>query len=186
MRKMRRGAILAALSALALVLSTGASGSKETYRGVVVTVPDGSMAPPQMVTVSIHSWTTDQEAQVLRAALKNGTAATDKSLWKNNKGNISLIGSLGWPIGAARSYPNGTGQRIVVVCDRPIGFAEAETGSATMNYPFGIVMLDVDAAGKGTGKIIGAARISLDETGKIDVDPYSGLSMELNRVERLK
>ena len=106
---------------------------------------------------------------------------------KINKGYLAFVGSLGWRVNVAKTYPAaGGGQRIVLVTDRPIMFSEAMSDSATLQYPFGIVELNVDSTGKGTGSVIGRARITIDDAGTIKVDPYAGFAYELLRVRLQK
>lgn len=180
----RKWTTLAGLVAcLVLALTTSASAaSKERYTAIIVA---GGGAAPIQVIVSIKDWTTDEEAKALKATLASGgPGAAEKAMEKISKGYLAFVGSLGWPINVARTYPTANGgQRIVLVTDRPIMFAEG-MGSATLNYPFGIVELQVDAKGQGTGSVIGLARITIDDQGVIAVDPYAGYSNELLRVRR--
>jgi hypothetical protein len=163
------------LAGLCLVFSPrsseGAAKPIAKYRGEIPSTGSG----PSFVFVTIRSWTSDADAKALGATLKTqGVDATKKAIEKLNLGYIAVVGSFGWPINVAKTYPgpNG-GQRIVVVTDRPIGFAEAEVSGASMDYPFGLVELNVDASGNGSGTIIGMCRITIDPaTGKIDVEPF--------------
>ena len=181
----RKWTTLAGLVAcLSLSLASSASAaSKEKYTAILLA---GGGAAPTQVIMSIKGWTTDAEAKALKATLASGGPdAVDKAMRKINKGYLAFLGSLGWPINVARTYPaaNG-GQRIVLVTDRPIMNVEALASSVTLNYPFGIIELQVDAKGQGTGSVIGLARITIDDQGVIKVDPYAGYANELLRVRR--
>ncbi len=175
MRRNLTWAVITVLAGLCLVFSprTSEAAAKPIakYRGEIPSTGGG----PSFVFVTIRNWTSDAEAKALGTTLKTqGVDATKKAIEKLNLGYIAVVGSFGWPINVAKSYPgpNG-GQRIVVVTDRPIGFVEAEVSGASMDYPFGLVELNVDANGNGSGTIIGMCRITIDPaTGKIDVDPF--------------
>lgn len=173
-----------AVASLALLLAAGAAAaSKQRYMAIIDT-QDG---PPVQVIAAIKDWTTDQEAAALKTALASGPDAAEKAMRKIDKGYLSFVGSLGWQVNVAKTYPTANGgQRIVLVTDRPIMFSEALSGSSTLNYPFGIVELQVDSTGKGTGSVIGMARISMDDKGVLKVDPYAGYAYELLRVRLQK
>lgn len=184
MRSQKWTTLAGLVACLVLALTTSASAaSKERYTAIIVA---GGGAAPIQVIVSISGWTTDEEAKALKATLASGgPAAAEKAMEKISKGYLAFVGSMGWPINVARTYPTANGgQRIVLVTDRPIMNVEALTQSVTLNYPFGIVELQVDAKGQGTGSAIGLARITIDDQGVIKVDPYAGYANELLRVRR--
>jgi hypothetical protein len=184
MRRNRREVALAVLVAGgALALAAGAAAeTKQRYTAII----DTEGGPPAQVIISIKGWTTDQEVKALNATLASGgPEAAEKAMEKISKGYLAFVGSLGWPINVARTFPTANGgQRIVLVTDRPIMNVEALEQSVTLNYPFGIVELQVDASGKGTGSVIGLAKITIDDQGGIKVDPYAGYAYELVRVRR--
>ena len=49
-----------------------------------------------------------------------------------------------------------------------------------------MIELILDASGRGTGQIIGAATVSIDANGKLNVNPYTGMATKLQNVRRLK
>ena len=175
MRRNLTWAVITVLAGLCLVLSSPrtseAADAIAKYRGEIPSTGGG----PSFVFVTIRKWTSDAEAKALGTTLKTqGVDATKKAIEKLNLGYIAVVGSFGWPINVARTYPgpNG-GQRIVVVTDRPIGIAEAEVYGASMDYPFGVVELNVDAKGNGSGTIVGMCRITIDPaTGQLDITPF--------------
>jgi hypothetical protein len=192
MQKDRSRKTVAVIAGLAIALCTGGAPgpkAKDRYQAMLIVEGDGmEMVQMEVVTVSVQNWTTDAEAQTLRAALAaGGQDGLNKAMSKYNLGFIALQGSFGWPVNVARAYPqpNG-GQRIIVGTTRPIGFAEGMVEGASLNYPFGMIQLDLDANGRGTGAIIGAASVSIDSNGKLDVNPYSGLSTKLSDARKLK
>ncbi len=62
----------------------------------------------------------------------------------------------------ARSKPEADGGRVVrLMIDRPISFREAANNLRSMDYPFSYVEIHLDASGKGDGKLIAAAKVTL-------------------------
>jgi len=158
--------------------SSDAAAAKAKYRAEIPSTGSG----PSFVFLTIRDWTPDAEAKALGATLKTGGVdAAKKAIEKMNMGYIAMVGTFGWPVNVARTYPgpNG-GQQIVLVTDRPIGFVEGMAEGASMDYPFGVVMLNVDSSGKGTGTMVSRCRITIDPaTGKVDIDPFRTGTMSL-------
>jgi hypothetical protein len=57
------------------------------------------------------------------------------------------------------------GRRVIVVTDRPIGFAEARNNSRSMDYPFTMVEFRFNAAGVGEGKMSTGTQIMKSKDG---------------------
>jgi hypothetical protein len=75
-----------------------------------------------------------------------------------------------------RSRPTETGRRIVGVCDRPIGFLESYFSGRSMDNKFGIVIIDLKTNKKGKeegqGELIYAAKVTVLEGNKVEVENY--------------
>ncbi len=183
MRKLHRGILTAAVASLVLVVTAFAAEPKERFTCII----DEEGGMPTRLTISVHNWTTDQEAQAYGAALKSGgNNALRAAMIKASAGYVSVTGSMGWPMNFARSFPNGTGQTIILAADRPLGMGAVASGSSTTEYPFGVIVLNIGANGKGTGSLIQQAKLVIDASGKIDMSPYSGMGVELLGVRRQK
>lgn len=50
-----------------------------------------------------------------------------------------------------KTRPKNLGQHMGLVTNRPISFGELFNGARSQDCPFGIVVMDVDKGGKGTG-----------------------------------
>ncbi len=178
------------IAGLALVLCMGAAPGppgKEKFQALILEEADGT-TNMTVLTITVQNWTTDGEAQALRMALTSGGQdGLKNAMWKNNLGFINLQSSFGWPINVARVYPlpNG-GQQILVGTARPIGYMASMQQQASTDYQFGMIELVLDASGRGTGQIIGAATVSIDANGKLNVNPYTGMATKLQNVRRLK
>ena len=83
----------------------------------------------------------------------------------------------------ARTFPteNG-GRRIRLITDRPIAAVEMMRGLRSEDYPIGWIELEVDAEGKGEGKMIGAAQVEVKD-GKLVVESFGTQPVRLNNVK---
>ena len=55
--------------------------------------------------------------------------------------------------------PSTTGdEQLLVIIDRPLGFTEFRQGWQTVDYPFTIVQMTVNAKGDGSGQLMGATK----------------------------
>jgi hypothetical protein len=105
---------------------------------------------------------------------KGGSEALMKELGKMTAGHIVPPAFARWPsweIDVASSIPQPDGGRIVrLFTERPIAFGEAYHNTRSRDYELGVVELRLDADGKGEGATIPAARLSLDEEGRIVIE----------------
>ena len=110
----------------------------------------------------------------LRKARKVGTVSTSDKSW-----------DIRWA--SAKPTPSG-GRKIVLITDRPMFFlgggAVGESKSRA-GYEIGIIQMEVDAAGKGTGTFAAAAKVKPGEDGVI-VDDYGDQRIEITKVVREK
>ncbi|HLQ22841.1 MAG TPA: hypothetical protein VK132_06535, partial [Gemmatimonadales bacterium] len=87
------------------------------------------------IDIIINRWSSDQERDTLRAALREGgTDSLLKALQKIKEpaGYIRSQGSIGYPLRFAREIPTSDGgRRIIVATDRPVSFLEATTQPRT-------------------------------------------------------
>lgn len=131
------------------------------------------------VDLYVDNYTSDAEAQSLAATLREGGPdALLKSLEKAKTiGKIRLSGRVGfYDFKLIRSHRTENGRRIYAVGDRPVGFLEVYAGNRSMDYPFGILQLDLKQNSKGreegSGALIYSAKIKVLEGNSIDVESY--------------
>jgi hypothetical protein len=142
------------------------------------------------IDIIIDHWSSPQERDALVAALKEGgTDGLLRSLQKIKEpaGNIRTAGSVGYPLRFAwqTTAPDG-GRRVIVATDRPVSFLEARTQPRTLDYPFLLIDLRVDAAGKGMGKLIPLAKVQLSEDHVVEIENYASEPVRLSEVRELK
>ena len=181
--------IVCLLTVLALSLSMAAPAQEEKQKSekfsALAYMPHG--AGPAMVGAGtrvnvdlwVNSYTTDAEAKSMAGALlEGGSEALLKALEKAKTiGKIRLSGRVGfYDFKLIRSHQTENGRRIYAVGDRPVGFLEAYAGNRSLDYPFGILQLELKKNSKGreegTGALLYSAKIKVLDGKSIDVESY--------------
>ena len=147
------------------------------------------------VDIRIDSWSTPEEReQLIMTMIEKGSGALLKALQKAPvKGRFRIPTarppdphhlSLGLDIRYAWQVPlPDGGKRIVLALDRYIGFAEARNQPRSIDYPFSLIQIHVDADGKGEGKMAVATKISFDKEKKqIELENYASEPVRLNNL----
>ena len=101
-------------------------------------------------------------------------------------GYIRSPNSLGYDLHYARRtpLPDG-GERVVLATDRPVGFWEAVNRPRSIDYPFTIIELHLNADGEGEGKLSLATKIMADKESKtIVLEDYASQPVLLTSVKR--
>ena len=138
------------------------------------------------VDIVIDRWSTDAERDQLRAALREGGA--DGLLHALQKvkevGRISSARSLDYPLRLARqtTSPSG-GRRILMGTDRLISFLELRDQPRTVDYPFMVIDIRLDASGKGEGKLMPLAKITEDRDHIVEIENYASEPVRLTSVQ---
>jgi len=142
------------------------------------------------VDVIINRWSTPEERDRLVGALREGgTDTLLRALQKIKKpaGYIRSAGRIGYPLRFAWQIPTSDGgRRVIIATDRPVSFLEASTQPRTMDYPFMLIELRVDAQGRGQGKLLPLARIQADDDHVVEVENYASEPVRLTEVRKLK
>jgi len=80
--------------------------------------------------------------------------------------------------------PDG-GERVVLVTDRRIGFWEASNQPRSIDYPFTVIELRLNADGEGEGKMSVATKVIYDkEHDMISLENYDIQPVQLTTVKR--
>lgn len=141
------------------------------------------------VNVFITGLTADQERQELLATLKSkGQDALVSALEKaKDVGRVSPTGSVGSGFRYARAdkTPDG-GWHITLATNRPISFGELYNSTRSTQYPIGLVTLDVDKDGNGTGLLYGACKVKFNKKGELEMEHYGQKPLRLANVRRQK
>ena len=177
--------LLLAVLGLSLSVPAPVQGQKSEKFSALAHMPHG--AGPAMVGAGarmnvdlwVDSYTSDADAKSMAGALmQGGPDALLKILEKAKTiGKIRLTGRAGfYDFKLIRSHQTENGRRIYAVGDRPIGFLEVYAGNRSLDYPFGILQLELKKNSKGreegTGALLYSARIKVLEGNSIDVESY--------------
>ena len=141
------------------------------------------------VDITIARWSTDEERNLLTAALQEGVSdGLLRALQKEKEvGRIRSTGSIGYPLRFAREIPLSTGgRRIVLGTDRPVSFLERLNPTATSDYPFMVIDIRLNAKGEGEGKLMPLAKVTMNEDHVVEIENYASEPVRLTSVRRLK
>jgi len=141
------------------------------------------------LTVYVQELTSDGEIEELAATLKHKGPDRLVSLLEDikDKGRVAPTGSVGTGMRVVRIRPTRDGgQHIVLVTNRPISFPELYNGTRSRDYKFGIVVLNVDKDGKGTGSFAPLCKIKFNKKNELEVEHYGQKPFRLANVYRQK
>jgi hypothetical protein len=161
------------------------------YRFTAFAVNMGSGPKAGMVDITLERLTTPEERDNLIAAFVEG--GQDKLLPALQKvrprvGFIRSPNSLGYDLQYAWRIVNSDGtSRIIIATDRPVSFFEASRNTRTMDYPFTIIEMRLDAKGEGEGRMAAGTKISKSKDGKtIELENYGISPVALNQIKLQK
>jgi len=175
-----------AVPALPLRLSAFAVNMSTAQRGRNTAVMD----------IRITRWSTPEERErLISTAVEKGQDALLRSLQKMpDHGRIAIPAwtgpdphnaRLGWTLHYAFATPGDDGGlRIGIATDRYIGVWEAREQPRTIDYPFTLIEIRLDAEGKGVGKMAVATKIDFDKKKKqMVLENYASEPVRLNEVK---
>jgi hypothetical protein len=140
------------------------------------------------VDIAIERWSTPEERDQLTAALQEGGSdALLKALQKikHPAGYIRRPTSIGYPLRFAWQIQGSDGQRrIIIATDRPISFLEARASTRSLDYPFMLIELRLDAEGKGEGKLLPLARVTANHDHVVEIENYAQEPVRLTEVRK--
>ncbi len=139
------------------------------------------------LNVYVTRWTSDEEVLEFAATLKNqGQNALVRALEKSKDvGRLAPTGFVGSGFRIARCRPNAEGGwRIVMVTNRPIAFAELYNSTRSRDYQFGIVVLNIDKDGKGTGTLAPTCKIKFNKKNELEIEHFGQQPLRLANVRQ--
>ena len=158
----------------------------ELYRAnamVPGTVGPGAAAS---VDIKINRFSTDEEEEELRMALKSqGPQGLYKRMKRQQKtGFVAIRGERGYPTYFTQEITVGGMRTILILTVREIYFDEVYNREITMQFPFTMITMALDAEGNGQGTAILGAELKWDEAK--DVLRITGYSAEPIRLEGIR
>jgi len=139
--------------------------------------------------VRVTRWSTPEERATLMEALKANQGRFNRELAntlfdKESVGTIREIQRLSYDLRYSRSVPTAEGgQQILLATDREIAFAESWRSSRTLDYNVTLIILNVDAEGKGEGQILlGVDMVWNEEKNQVEIEHFSSEPIRLTSV----
>ena len=141
------------------------------------------------LTVYVQDLTRDGEVEELAATLKHkgpdGLVGALEDI--KDKGRVAPSGSVGTGMRVVRIHPTKDGgQHIVLATNRPISFPELYAGTRSRDYKFGIVVLNVNKDGKGTGSFAPLCKVKFNKKNELEIEHYGQKPFRLANVYRQK
>jgi hypothetical protein len=188
-RSLRAISAVAALCSVAVlssfVLHAQTMGTPERYTAAAINMNRGAAGTIEIV---VNRWSTDaQRDQLMSVMLTKGPEKLLDALQDMPRmGYFRTPDRIGWDIHFARKMPGKDGgERVVLVTDRRIGFWEASRRPRSIDYPFTVIELRLNADGEGEGKMSVATKIIADkENNVITLENYDIQPVLLNNVKR--
>jgi hypothetical protein len=179
-----------AAAALLVVVSlpVSAQNVKERFTGFAVNL-DGAVNTGT-VDFTIERWSTDAERSKLLSLIpqehKDPQPLVRALQDMPSVGSIRTPQTLAWTLRYARQFKmDEGGRRIVLVTDRPIGFREARNQTRSMDYPFTVLEIRLNAKDEGEGKIFGGTKLYV-ENNELVVENWGTQPTRFNNIKKLK
>ena len=191
----KSSAILGIVAVLVLALGVLPAVAKdkptiiESYdaNAIMQTAGAGSMA-----TINIYRWSSDAERDELLGVIKSATAG-DREVAKALRGQTKagyafMSGRQGYALRYAREFKTEDGGRkIILATDRPVTFQEAYQDTMAGDFDVSVVILTLDANGKGDGILSYGTELKWDDkTGMISPTNVSSQPIKLTNVRPKK
>jgi hypothetical protein len=188
---------MVALAVVAGFLFAGPAQAQEKkekprkYRFTAFAVNMGSGPKAGVIDITLERLTTAEERDNLMAAFVEGGQDKLLSALQKVKPRVGFIrspNSLGYDLQYAWRIVNSDGtSRIIIGTDRPVSFFEASRNTRTMDYPFTIIEMRLDAKGEGEGRMASGTKISKSKDGKtIELENYGISPVALNQIKLQK
>jgi hypothetical protein len=183
------------LSALSIAAAQSAAANAENaglpaqYSATAIGQAGAPAGKTFGVNIYISGVTNDDDARSLATVLKTKGQNGLVSALSNAKdlGRLAPTGSVGTGVRFVRIRPNPDGgQHIVLVTDRPITYGELVNSSRSRDYPFTVVVMNVDSSGKGTGSLSPLCKIRFNKKGELEVEHYGQKPFRLANLQRVK
>jgi len=184
MSRVLAGAVMAA----AIAGQPQAQGAAETF-SATATVKTAKATSTASVTITVTRLMTQAEADKFMAAFKSGGPAAVRKALEGVApvGSVKVGSDAATPVRLSIERRTGGGRLITLVTDTPIRYVGGSAPGAKPKegYDFGVVDLQVDDNGNGTGQIAPAAKITVNQ-GAFVVSDYSAEVIRLAGVTRVK
>ena len=123
------------------------------------------------VQIGIKRFSTDEERQALLQAIKDGgTEGATKALSEQDELGYIRVGSGYQILRYVKEFQQGDKRTIIMATNRPLRYGEVHYGLRSADYTIGMVQIELNEKGKGTGSLSPYCKISFnEETQRLDV-----------------
>ena len=181
-------ALTVALGAAGTHAAAQTSGSPERFTAMAVNMSNVGRTGATTVDIVVNRWSTDKERDRLLSVLmeKGPDKLLDTLRDMPRVGYFRTPNSIGYDLHYARRTPMPDGgERVVIATDRRIGFWEAANQPRSIDYPFTMIELHINADGEGEGKMSLATKIMADKESKtVVLEDYANQPVLLQSVKR--
>lgn len=189
-RTIHMGRVVLATVAAAVVFAAPVLAQNVTEKFTGFAINMNGAANTATIDFTITRWSTDAERKTLLSLIpeehKSAQKLVDALQDMKSVGSIRTPQTLAWDLRYARQFklPEG-GRRIVLVTDRPIGFREAANSTRSMDYPFSILEIRLNANDEGEGKIFSGSKIYVED-GELVVENWGTQPTRFNNIKKQK
>lgn len=164
-------------------------GGPETFSATATVKTVGGASATAPLTIRVDRKMSQSEADSLTGAFKaGGAAALRKALvGVAPTGSVKLGAGTETPTRLTLERPTDKGRLLTIVTDKPILFLGAgePTAKPKEGYDFGVIDLEVDAKGSGSGTLAPAAKVTVNQ-GVFVVQDYGSELVRLTAVSKVK
>ena len=182
--KSTRLSAIAVIFSFALPLAASEPG-REFNAEAVVNSREGRNR--MLVTLVADRFTSVEEARDLARLLERGSQGPLVAALRGRDDGRIRMGALEMPLALVVAEPVGRdGYRYIFLTPRRIEFHEREFDEESLDYPFGIVVFEVDRFGRGVGDLHLAAALSIAEDGRVEIEDYNGADGRIERIKQVR
>jgi hypothetical protein len=189
LRQRARNGVLAVLVSVAWLTGARAQPAAETFTATATLKTAGAATASAPITIVVARKMSQEEADGLTAAFKSGGSSGLRRALAGvpATGTVRLAGGESTPTRLTLERATDKGRLLTIVTDRPILFLGAGMPQAASRegYEFGIIDIEVDSAGSGSGTLAPAAKVTVRQ-GAIVVDDYASEVVRLVDVKKVK
>lgn len=160
-------------------------GSPERFTASAIDINTGRAGN---IDITVDRWSSEAQRNALISTMieKGPEKLLDALQDMPPVGHFGAPGNLSWDLRFARRapLPDG-GERVTLVTDRRIGFWEAANQPRSIDYPFSVIELRLNADGEGEGKLSIATKVIYDKKDNmITLENYQTSPVRLTNVRR--
>ena len=139
------------------------------------------------IKVRINRFSTEDETQTISSLLEKKTPEALQN-WLGDRllGTVQIGETLPQPIAAAWSFEDDAGRHLVIVVPRPISIREVFQNRRSVDYPYTVAQLDLEADGHGSGELNAAARLRVAIDGSIEFNPLGVIPLRILNLRPLE